>query len=127
MTPDAEDRCRRSQRGYHRRQKGKEVEEAVAAALKLSAEEQQRTATQERNKLTRELNEKKTSLLTEEQKAQLAEAEDGQVAEPAVAVCLRTEATRQSSQKLVQHRAGPQESSSAARLHSIALLEFVGL
>jgi hypothetical protein len=53
--------------------KGKEIDEAIAAALKLSPEEeQQRKANnQERNKLMRELNEKKMGLLTEEQKTQL--------------------------------------------------------
>lgn len=51
--------------------KGKELQEAVDAALKLSKEEQEqlKAANQERNKLNKEINEKKTALLTEEQKA----------------------------------------------------------
>ena len=53
--------------------KGKEVQEAVADALKLPAEDQAKVteANKERAKLMKEINAKKTDLLTDEQKAQL--------------------------------------------------------
>lgn len=53
--------------------KGKDVQDAVNAALNLSADEQAkfREATAARAKLAQEINKKKLELLTEEQKAQL--------------------------------------------------------
>jgi hypothetical protein len=53
--------------------KGKEVQEAVLTALKLSSEEeaQYKEVQQARTKLNREINKKKTELLTDEQKEKL--------------------------------------------------------
>jgi hypothetical protein len=53
--------------------KGKEVQEAVLAALNLSAEDQAKytEATKDRAKLMKEVNAKKMDLLTDDQKAQL--------------------------------------------------------
>lgn len=58
--------------------KGKDVQEAVAAALNLPAEEQAKLkeATAERGKLMKEINAKKMELLTDEQKAQLKKPKD---------------------------------------------------
>jgi hypothetical protein len=71
MTPErqkvaAEERKRLAAEG----KKGKEVNEAVMAALKLSEEEQAKLkeAQAERQKLVQEINKKKMALLTEEQK-----------------------------------------------------------
>lgn len=53
--------------------KGKELQEAVAAALNLPAEDQAKLkeAMAERSKLMQEITPKKTALLTDDQKAQL--------------------------------------------------------
>ena len=53
--------------------KGKEVQEAVAAALNLPAEDQAKLteAMKDRSKLMKEINAKKMELLTDDQKAQL--------------------------------------------------------
>jgi hypothetical protein len=71
MTPDrkkiaAEARKKAADDG----KKGKEISEAVSAALNLNAEDQAKLkeAQAERQKLVKEINEKKMGLLTEEQK-----------------------------------------------------------
>jgi Spy/CpxP family protein refolding chaperone len=58
--------------------KGKELQEAISAALKLNEEEQaqMKAINQEQNKLNREINQKKLALLTEEQKEQLKPKKD---------------------------------------------------
>jgi hypothetical protein len=74
MTPDRQKVANQARKkAAEEGKKGKEVQEAVVAALNLPAEDQAKLteAMKDRSKLMKEINAKKRDLLTDEQKAQL--------------------------------------------------------